>query len=477
MGKHIDRILAFGIAAFAICAGRTVAVEADGSQVGITPVELRCEYTVEPLAVEAEKPRLSWQLSSQERDQRQAAYQILVASSESNLTADKGDKWDSGRVESNRSVNVPYGGKKLNSTEACCWKVRVWDKSGKPSAWSKPAVFEMGLLSPDDWRGQWIGLGEHQGVSFTEGRVGKAVDFSGQVQSLRVEHYGGLKPRRQITIAAWIKPRRAADEWQSIYRKEDGNSRHVLAIGKTDGQFGLWGGLGVSGRYVELGAPLKPSEVADGKWHHVAMTYDGQELVCYFDGSRRNVRAIKGNLEYRGRESAYIGSNSGNTEPFDGGIDEVCVFPTALSEDALARLAAGKAPEEQPTGWWKLDGDLANAYSNPNDRATGFRAVPGKENSAVVVYNDDRLPSPLVRKEFKLDKEIKRARAYISGLGFSELYLNGQKVSDHVLDPAATEYEKHVLYVAHDVTKLLKRGQNAVGVMLGNGWYCEPRDQ
>jgi alpha-L-rhamnosidase len=478
MGKYVARtlLLALGAAVVASFANRTIA-DPVKSQIGITPVELRCEYSEKPLAVEADKPRFSWQFTSQERDQRQSAYQILVATSDANLNVDKGDKWDSGRVESGRSVNVPYDGPKLNSAEACHWKVRVWDKAGKPSPWSKPAVFEMGLLAPNDWHGQWIGLGEPQGMKFVEGRVGKAIDLSGQIQSLRVEHYGGLKPRRQITITAWIKPRQATDEWQSIYRKEDGVARHLLAIGKTDGQFGLWSGVGVAGRYVELGAPLEPGEVADGKWHHVALVFDGEELICYFDGSRRNAREAKGNLEFRGRESAYIGSNGGLSEPFDGGIDELCVLPTALSSDTIKRLAAGESPEARPTGWWKFDGDLASAAYDPRDRATGFLAVPGKENAAVVVYNQDRLPSPLLRKEFKLDKEVKRARAYISGLGFSELYLNGRKVSDHVLDPCATEYEKHVQYVAHDVAKHLERGANAVGVMLGNGWFCEPRDQ
>ena len=71
-------------------------------------------------------------------------------------------------------------------------------------------------------------------------------------------------------------------------------------------------------------------------------------------------------------------------------------------------------------------------------------------------------------------KKVKRARVYVSGLGWYELYINGRKVGDHVLDPATTDYHKRTLYVTYDVTDLLRPGANAVGVMLGNGWYCEP---
>jgi alpha-L-rhamnosidase len=80
-------------------------------------------------------------------------------------------------------------------------------------------------------------------------------------------------------------------------------------------------------------------------------------------------------------------------------------------------------------------------------------------------------PSPLFRKEFIVDGKAKSARAYISGLGYYELYINGKKVGDNVLDPAFTAYDKKVLYTTYDITDYLNDSLNAVGVMLGNGWY------
>jgi alpha-L-rhamnosidase len=80
-------------------------------------------------------------------------------------------------------------------------------------------------------------------------------------------------------------------------------------------------------------------------------------------------------------------------------------------------------------------------------------------------------PAPLLRREFMLDGQIKQARAYITGFGYYELYLNGRRVGDHLLDPGYTRYDRRVLYVTYDVTEMLSSGPNAVGVILGNGWY------
>ncbi len=84
---------------------------------------------------------------------------------------------------------------------------------------------------------------------------------------------------------------------------------------------------------------------------------------------------------------------------------------------------------------------------------------------------------PQFRKEFLVNKPIKQATAYISGLGHFDMYLNGDKVGDNFLDPGWTKYDKCALYVSFDITKQLKQGSNALGVMLGNGFYNIPRER
>ncbi len=214
---------------------------------------LRCEYLADPLGIDVICPRLSWWIESVHRGECQTAYQVLVASTPKLLAAERGDLWDSGKVVSDQSIQVEYAGKPLQSRSEYHWKVRAWDRGGKPSAWSEPAMWTMGLLTPEDWNAQWIG-----------------------------------------------------------------------AAFKADA------------------IDLKPSATIQ------------------------------------------------------------------------------------------------------------------------------------LRKEFELNKKIKRAAVYICGLGFYELSLNGQKVGDRVLDPGWTNYRKTCLYTAYDITPQLRQGRNALGVMLGNGMYNVP---
>jgi len=203
------------------------------------PTNLLCEYTSNPLGIDVVQPRFSWVCNHSERGQLQSAYQILVGSNRANLDTENGDKWDSGKVVSKESINVPYAGNSLESGKTYFWKVRIWDKDERISPWSKVGIFEMGLLKSEDWKGKWIG------------------------------------------------------------------------------------------------------------------------------------------------------------------------------------------------------GDS------------------------------------LFRKEFTIDKDIAQARVYISGLGYYELRINGDKVGDYVLDPGWTDYKKRVLYSTYDITKYLKRDKNTIGIMLGNGRYIK----
>ena len=133
-----------------------LALQPGGSGI-IAASELRCEYLINPLAIDTREPRLSWQIGSNTRGARQTAYQIIVATTVANLTANKGDLWDTGKVASNETIQIAYRGKPLQSRQQCSWKVRVWDQNDKPSSWSKPARWSMGLMEPADWSAKWVG--------------------------------------------------------------------------------------------------------------------------------------------------------------------------------------------------------------------------------------------------------------------------------------------------------------------------------
>ncbi len=153
MGIPLSSIACRSIATFA-----ALSLIADAAASLPTIGGLCCEGRSNPLGIDVTQPRLSWTMNSTERGQKETAYQILVASSEAGLKASKSDWWDSGKVESEQSVLVRYDGKALGAHAECFWKVRVWDKDGEPTAWSKPARWTMGLLDASDWKAKWIGL-------------------------------------------------------------------------------------------------------------------------------------------------------------------------------------------------------------------------------------------------------------------------------------------------------------------------------
>jgi alpha-L-rhamnosidase len=118
---------------------------------------LRTEMLTDPEGIDVVNPKLTWEISGNQRGIIQSAYRILVASTPGKLEANEGDFWDSGKIKSDQSILVAYEGKPLSSRKRCYWKVKVWSEKGE-SDWSKPASWSMGLLYEKDWLGHWIGF-------------------------------------------------------------------------------------------------------------------------------------------------------------------------------------------------------------------------------------------------------------------------------------------------------------------------------
>ena len=161
----------------------------------LTVENLRCEYLTAPLGMDVAKPRLSWILRSADRGQKQTAYQILVASTPDLLASDRGDLWDSGKVSSDQSIQVEYSGRPLTSQRRCHWKARVWDQEDRPSAWSMPSLWTMGLQKPADWQAQWIGAVADRKDRTAEERIGR------QPATTANPPYAALLLRREVTLS------------------------------------------------------------------------------------------------------------------------------------------------------------------------------------------------------------------------------------------------------------------------------------
>lgn len=224
-----------------------------------TVQNMTVELCSNPLGLDVPHPRLSWQLKANVNNVRQKAYQIMVATSPDGLNSGHNVVWNTGKVNSDHSILIPYEGKVLKARQKYYWKVKVWTNKGATD-WSAPGQWTMALTDSSDWQASWIGLD--------------------------------------------------------------------------------------------------------------SLTNEGEQLA-----------------------------------------------------DAV----------------------------------------------------HTRLAARYLRKEFNLIEDIKSAKLYISGLGFYECYLNGTKVGEDIFAPTATDYDKTVYYNTYDVTALLQRKNNTVGIILGNGRYFAMR--
>ena len=384
-----------------------------------TVTDLRCEYLRNPLGIDSTRPRLSWAIQSDVRGEQQTAYQVLVASSEQVLKADRWDLWDSGKVLSDRSIQLDYAGRELTSHQQCFWKVRIWDKDQKPSSWSDPVFWSMGLLQVDDWKAKWIGLSVEEKTNYLTGTDWIWFPEGDPTKSAPL---GNRYFRRQFVIPPEREIKRA----------------RFLITGDSE----------------------------------CKAFFNGRDI-----GGRNNYRYVKDNdvtfrLEPGTNFIAVLGKNYG-TEPKPAGLIALLEIQFTSGDPIVIKTdGSWKASDQEIKGWNEA------GFNDSNWVAAKDLGPAGMEPwNNVRAPEDRRLAARWLRKEFEIKKPVKRAIAYYSGLGLSELYVNGEKAGDHVLSPGLTEYPKRVYYVTFDVTKQVRPGVNALGVVLGNGRFYSPRSR
>lgn len=120
--------------------------------------DLRCENLDNPLAIDSATPHFSWKIFSSQHNVKQEYYEIQVAGSEKALKGGDANLWQSGKVASDASVLVPYQGAELHSRDMAYWRVRVWDNKGNVSQWSEIQRLGIGILSAEEWQGEYIGI-------------------------------------------------------------------------------------------------------------------------------------------------------------------------------------------------------------------------------------------------------------------------------------------------------------------------------
>ncbi|MCW5553325.1 MAG: glycoside hydrolase family 78 protein [Verrucomicrobiae bacterium] len=386
---------------------------------GLQVEHLRCEYRVRPVGMDVVEPRLSWTLASDQRGQKQTAYHVLVASSVETLDRDTGDLWDSGKVVSDATLHVAYAGRPLPSRMRAWWKVRVWDKDGQPTAWTSPAAWSMGLLNQSDWQAKWI------------------ADPS---STTNVAPRGPLNGyHSQITNTA------DATKWVAINLGESRSfdTVRLFPARPYDWQPDTPGFLFPLRFRIEVAHQPNFSDsklVVDRTQSEVLNPGTNAPSYPFSTVTARFVRLTATRLNRRD------GTN------FALALAEMQVLRGELNLAVGAKVTALDSIE---SGAWAL--------TNLTDGVTAT-VKPGAASAA--------LPGTMVRKSFTLPTAIRRATVYASALGLYELRINGRRVGTELLAPEWTSYRQRVHYQTHDVTGLLRSGENVLAALLGEGWYA-----
>ncbi len=231
------------------------------------------------------------------------------------------------------------------------------------------------------------------GLERVPGVFGMAMSFTGQHQLHAPSGKPAFGELAQITVSAWVQPT-AFERYTEIFRKEDGEQRVLLAFQETGTILSL--GLNIGG-YVECDATIDPAQVLDGRWHYCVGTFDGKVMRVYLDGREIGKAEHPGSILAGGSAAGCIGSSNGG-ECFQGLIDEVRIYATALSAEeiaqahsegltslaTLAELDAGGEPtlDLAPLAHWTF-----------NERGP----VPSARNSAAAGGMDIQAERPLPR--------------------------------------------------------------------------------
>lgn len=313
----------------------------------LQPADLRCEYALNPVGVDAARPQLSWILESRERNQKQSAYHILVATTLALLEANKGNLWDSGQVKSADSVQVMYAGASLTSRLRCYWKVRVWDASGNASAWSQPASWEMALLRPEDWKAKWIGSGPTQEPRAPEGFFKSTKEFTNLTQKVNVDGRSTLLRKNFVAD----KPIRRAQIYVTglgYYELSCNGQRvgdRVLAPAKSN--YRKWVLYDTYDLTTQLREGTNVLGVMLGNgWFNPSKKWWEPYRLQWFGAKRALVQL---HLEYADGSAQVIGSD-GSWKTAPGPVLASCIFD-GETYDATKELPGWDLPGATDSGW------------------------------------------------------------------------------------------------------------------------------
>lgn len=394
----------------------SISAQASDFSMGTPTVEMMTA----PQGIDILTPSFGWKLYSKTNGEKQSAYQIRVWKAEGK------EVWNSGKTVSDRQTFIRYAGQTLEPGTSYKFEVTVWNGSGQKSAKAESS-FSTGLwptaADPQPWKGKWIGLESQQSAEQKLIAAEKAswIAFTGGLQ---------------------------------------------LPVGRSCYRFA----------FEANPADLTEAGLAFTGDNSCKVYLNGEEVFSQGDFKKIRYFEVLARLK-KGRNVVAVEANNTGEGPNPGGI----IGGIILKKNGT--IVAEYYTSEQ----WKANSRSESSYFAPNFNDSDWKnaVVVARYGQgpwgalSVTTVDTKSLPARYLSRNVELKgKKIKRACVYLVGLGYYELFLNENKVGDHVLDPVLTEFEKRVASNCYDVTDQLQQtGRDLnISVVLGSGRYFPPRD-
>lgn len=433
-------------------------------------VGLQTDYTTNPIGSDASTPTFSWQMQSDARGQLQSAYQIMVSSSAEKLAAGDYDMWDSGKVESGIAVGIPYEGKPLEATTRYFWQVKVWDQDGNVAISTEEAYFETGLMDSGWDNAKWIMVNDGSDEE-ADNPTTYTIDFDFIIDNDNAGICFGATDTNNfylLQINAHNSISGELSETTGCADESAGLTYNHVYLRPHIQKNGGWTMTPNTENTIDL-TPALASVYGDdastaygilGQEIHAQIAVENGAVSLYFgEGDSKTLAATLdlgetvpvGNLMFR----HCTDENAKEITRYDNFVikdenDEV-IFADDFSD----------ATNPNFTGGTVVDGMLKIGSETETPEIRIIQKDPADGTSA-----------PMFRKDFNTNSDIASAKLYASAAGIYEVYLNGSKVSGDYFNPGWTDYMKNVMYQTFDVTDMvIENGANAIGAMLGEGWY------
>ena len=380
---------------------------------------LTTEYMDRPMGIDVKQPVFGWQMQSDRYGAAQTAYRIVTATSQEDL--ENGTyTYDSGTVNSPTSVCIKYNGPELAPCTRYYWQVLVTDERGKvhesPASW-----FETGLMGGLWGNAMWIASNKMQLSPY---RFDYAIEYDVETAKPGPAKFIFGAPQEDCYVFVMLDTRDSAKVMlgNALYNKE--TVQHTLNVSNI-----IPPADATKKHHIRL-------EVRGGGNYDVKVSLDGRVIS---QGNQTSINCMRDSI---GRPQARL---------FGIGYRQPQGFDAVFSNIKLLN--------------YKWD----NLVLNSDPKTYNAKG----DNKAVLWMPGSDVNAPIMRKNVNVGKEVKRARLYATARGAYWFYINGQRVGDGYLNPGWTDFRHRIMYNTYDVTQMLRQGNNALGIELGHGWFCD----